>query len=92
MTENKPEKNDYISLYEFLEWSKKEYDNDLSMTAKDLLRLLQGSQIQLYRRYIGIKKTINKDTTSLKSALEFVLKNDGYEEKNDDFDPDRIPF
>lgn len=80
---------DYISLYELLEWAKPNYEN-LSQTATDLLRLLEGKNIQLYRRYTGIKKSIDKDDSNIKELLKFVQTNHGYNELQM-FDDD-IPF
>ncbi|WP_040976824.1 hypothetical protein [Necropsobacter massiliensis] len=79
---------DYISLYALLEWAKPDYEN-LSKTAVDLLRLLQGRDVQLYRRYSGIKKNIDKDDTNIKELLKFVQKNNGYNEYQPE---DEIPF
>lgn len=77
---------DYISLYDLLEWAKPNYDN-LSATATDLLRLLNGQNIQLYRHYTGIKKSIDKDNQKLAEILKSVKAYNSYEEP--DFD---IPF
>lgn len=79
---------DYISLYELLEWAKSDYP-DLSATAKDLLRLLDGKEIQLYRHYTGIKKSIDKDNQRLDEMLDFVKRKNSYEVDIFEFD---IPF
>ncbi|MGX2969169.1 hypothetical protein ACWIVY_02510 [Ursidibacter sp. B-7004-1] len=82
---------DYISLYDLLEWAKPEYSN-LSDTAKDLMRLLNGANIQLYRHYTGIKKSIDKDEQKILDMLIFVEQNNGYEKAEPfNFDED-IPF
>lgn len=83
------DKNDYISIYDFVEWAKAKYPS-YNATANDLIRLLNGANIQLYRQYSGIKESIDKDNTSLISALRFVAKHDGYTDPFD-FD-DEIPF
>ena len=82
------EEQEYISLYDFIEWAKENYTN-YTDTANDLIRLLDGKSLQLYRRYGGIKPSIEKDRTSLKLALEFVARCDGYKDYIYD---DNIPF
>ena len=72
------EEQEYISLYDFIEWAKENY-TDYTTTANDLIRLLNGKSLQLYRRYSGIKPSIEKERINLKQALEFVAKHNGYE-------------
>lgn len=78
--------NDYISLYDFIEWASKHYSS-LSETANDLNRLLKDKNIQLYRQYGGISPSIEKDNTNLQQALDFVVENNGYKDISND-----IPF
>lgn len=83
---------DYVSLYDLLEWANPNYSN-LSDTAEDLLRLLQGKNIQLYRHYTGIKKSIDKDDQQIAEMLKFIEVNNGYKKKENPFDDDfDIPF
>ncbi|HDV7243922.1 TPA: hypothetical protein RJ184_001736 [Mannheimia haemolytica] len=84
--------NDYISVYDFIEWASKHYSS-LSETANDLNRLLKDKNIQLYRQYGGISPSIDKDNTNLKAAFDFVAINNGYEKQSSSFNfDDDIPF
>ena len=72
--------NDYISVYELIEWAKSEYENHIGDTAKDILRLLNGKQIKTYKHYTGLKSRIEKDDTDLIRMLNFAYINNGYED------------
>lgn len=71
------DRNDYISIYELVEWAKQQYPS-YQATADDLLRLLRDKQIQLYRHYGGIKPSIDKDNTKFIEALRFISENNSY--------------
>lgn len=82
--------NDYISLYDLIEWAKIAGNhNDYSDAANDLLRIMGDQTLQLYKAYGGLKPSIDKDKRSLKQALEFIKANNGYEFS---FSDDDIPF
>ena len=73
-------RDDYISLYDLIEWAKTTgRHSNYSDTASDLLRIIGGQTLQLYRAYGGLKPRIDKDDLRLNVALEFVLDNDGYD-------------
>lgn len=78
---------DYISLYDFIEWAKSQTGFNYTNTANDILRIIGNRYIQLYKEYSGLKPCIETDKQSFKNALQFVAKNNGYEEMFDD-----IPF
>ena len=81
-------KGDYISLYDLIEWAKNETGFNYTDTANDILRIIGDRYISLYREYGGLKPCIETDKQSFKNALQFVAKNNGYEEIFDD----DIPF
>ena len=81
-------KGDYISLYDLIEWAKNETGFNYTDTANDILRIIGDRYISLYREYGGLKPCIETDKQSFKNALQFMAKNNGYEEIFDD----DIPF
>ena len=81
-------KGDYISLYDLIERAKNETGFNYTDTANDILRIIGDRYISLYREYGGLKPCIETDKQSFKNALQFVAKNNGYEEIFDD----DIPF
>lgn len=86
--------NDYISVYELIEWAKSEYGNHIGDTAKDILRLLNGKQVQTYKNYTGLKARIEATETNLSQLLNFACNQNGYKKSTslyDNFDDD-IPF
>lgn len=84
-------RDDYISLYDLIEWAKTTgRHSNYSDTASDLLRIIGGQTLQLYRAYGGLKPSIDEDNLRLNLALKFVLNNGGYDAL-DNFD-DEIPF
>ena len=81
-------RGDYISLYDLIEWAKSETNFNYTDTANDILRIIGDRYISLYREYGGLKPCIEADKQSFKRALQFMAKNNGYEEIFDD----DIPF
>ncbi|MGQ8820961.1 hypothetical protein [Bibersteinia trehalosi] len=79
--------NDYISVYELIEWAREKSKKDLSYSANQLLEELKGKHIQTYKRSIITEKITYSDK-QVNKLLLFAVQNNGYNE----ISIDDIPF
>ncbi|WP_324682527.1 hypothetical protein [Bibersteinia trehalosi] len=79
--------NDYISVYELIEWAREKSKEDISYSANQLLIELTGKHIQTYKRSIITEKITYSDKQFNKLLL-FAFQNKGYNE----ISIDDIPF
>lgn len=83
---------EYISVYDLLDWAKEKNFNAEHVAAQDILNILREQEIDLYRHYEGIKPRLTIEEQSLNDILSDIVANSGYGPKVlGPFDDD-IPF
>lgn len=72
---------EFISLYDLLEWAQKSYGYSLTNTTYDLISILSENMasVDVYEYFDGIKpRTVNTKTT-LEVYLKEINRNHGYD-------------
>lgn len=82
------EGQEYISLYDLLEWANTKYYGNLTNTTYEILALLRENNqtLPIYQHHKGIKPRITKLDNTLNEYLKAINENGQYG------DPTDIPF
>ncbi|MBR0574639.1 MULTISPECIES: hypothetical protein [Pasteurellaceae] len=79
MSEINQDRDDYVSLYDLMEYARTKHNSDRA-AARDLLILAGNKSIPLFKQYGGIRPRIEPLTsTSLIKELNTVVKNNDME-------------
>ncbi|OOF53632.1 hypothetical protein [Rodentibacter trehalosifermentans] len=72
---------EFINLYDLLEWASQSYNYSLTNTTYDLINILSENMasVDVYEYFDGIKPRTVKSPRTLKSYLEEINKARGYD-------------
>ncbi|MDP8079699.1 hypothetical protein [Phocoenobacter skyensis] len=79
MSEISQDRDDYVSLYDLMEYARAKHNSD-SEAAQDLLDLAENKNIPLFKQYGGIKPRIEPvSSTNLLNELNAVVRSNDME-------------